>query len=133
MEPCALVRKDSQSPNFYQPPERLQRKLRKENKYNHVEVSVFSPVDGHEWRRLWALWSKQQGWYWRDIAKVLESSEETVSRWLSRAHTSNPKHSWPGTLAITRSWNTSTSIYRSCYFLSFLYGMFSVFSEVKFF
>src|SRR5579875_2786313 len=111
MEPCALVRKDSQSPNFYQPPERLQRKLRKENKYNHVEVSVFSPVDGHEWRRLWALWSKQQGWYWRDIAKVLESSEETVSR----------------------SWNTSTSIYRSCYFLSFLYGMFSVFSEVKFF
>jgi len=33
-----------------------------------------------------ALHLKQQGWYQRDIAEALDVSEDTVSRWLTRAH-----------------------------------------------
>lgn len=46
----------------------------------------FFPADYREWRRLRALHLKQQGWYQRDIAEALGVSEDTVGRWLSRAH-----------------------------------------------
>ena len=48
------------------------------------------PEDWHEWRRLRALELKQQGWYQRDIAAALGVREETVSRWLARAHQDGP-------------------------------------------
>jgi transposase len=62
--------------------------------------SGFSPDDWREWRRLRALQLKQQGWYQRDIAEALGASEETVSRWLARAHAGGPEallaHNAPG-------------------------------------
>src|SRR5690349_555105 len=48
------------------------------------------PADCREWRRLRALYLKQQGWYQRDIAEALGVSEETVSRWLARGRTGGP-------------------------------------------
>jgi transposase len=53
-----------------------------------VETSEFIPRDWREWRRLRALHLKQQGWYQRDIAEALGVSEDTVSRWLTRAQES---------------------------------------------
>jgi transposase len=50
-----------------------------------MEASDFIPHDWREWRRLRALQLKQQGWYQRDIAAALGASEESVSRWLTRA------------------------------------------------
>jgi len=38
-----------------------------------------------EWRRLRAVDLKEQGWSQREIAEVLDVTEETVSRWLARA------------------------------------------------
>jgi len=38
-----------------------------------------------EWRRLRAVGLKEQGWFQREIAEVLDVTEETVSRWLARA------------------------------------------------
>lgn len=43
------------------------------------------PHDWREWRRLQALYLKQQGWRQRAIAEALDASEETISRWLARA------------------------------------------------
>ncbi len=51
-----------------------------------MEASDFIPHDWREWRRLRALQLKQQGWYQRDIAAALGAAEESVSRWLARAH-----------------------------------------------
>src|SRR6476660_6322350 len=60
----------------------------------------FMPEGWHEWRRLRALELKQQGWYQRDIAAALDIREETVSRWLARAHQGGPEalrnHPAPG-------------------------------------
>jgi transposase len=39
-----------------------------------------------EWRRLRTLHLKQRGWKQRDIAEALDITEETVSRWVSKAH-----------------------------------------------
>jgi transposase len=50
-----------------------------------VETSKFVPHDWREWRRLRALHLKQQGWYQCDIAEALGVSEDTVSRWFTRA------------------------------------------------
>jgi transposase len=50
-----------------------------------METHAFIPVDYHEWRRFRALHLKQRGWYQRHIAEALDVSEETVSRWLTRA------------------------------------------------
>jgi transposase len=50
-----------------------------------MEALDFSASDWREWRRLWALHLRQQGWYQRDIASALGVREETVSRWLARA------------------------------------------------
>jgi transposase len=55
-----------------------------------MEASDFIPADWREWRRLRALHLKQQGWYQRDIADALGVSEETVSRWLTRARDDGP-------------------------------------------
>lgn len=56
-----------------------------------MEDAVFIPENWHEWRRLRALELKQQGWYQRDIAAALGVREETVSRWLARAHHDGPE------------------------------------------
>src|SRR5689334_22362608 len=65
-----------------------------------MERSDFMPEDWHEWRRLRALELKQQGWVQRDIAAALGVREETVSRWLARAHQDGPEtlltHPAPG-------------------------------------
>jgi transposase len=55
-----------------------------------VEPFDFFPTDYREWRRLRALHLKQQGWYQRDIAEALGVSEDTVGRWLARAHAGSP-------------------------------------------
>lgn len=55
-----------------------------------MEASGFIPHDWREWRRLRALYLKQQGWYQREIAAALGVSEESVSRWLARGRTSGP-------------------------------------------
>jgi transposase len=41
--------------------------------------------DVREWRRLQALALKQQGWFQRDIAAALGTSEVSVSHWMARA------------------------------------------------
>src|SRR4051812_25863718 len=51
----------------------------------------FVPGDWREWRRLRALHLKEQGWYQRDIAAALDTTEETVSRWLGRARAGHPE------------------------------------------
>lgn len=56
-----------------------------------MEVTDFIPADWREWRRLRALHLKRQGWYQRDIAGALGVSEETISRWLARAHDGGPE------------------------------------------
>lgn len=48
-------------------------------------------TDWREWRRLRALYLKEQGWYQRQIAEVLGVSEEAVSRWLARARNGGPE------------------------------------------
>ena len=53
-----------------------------------MDPSDFIPHDWREWRRLQALYLKQQGWYQRVIAEALDTSEETISRWLARARQS---------------------------------------------
>jgi transposase len=42
------------------------------------------PHSWREWRRLRAVELDHDGWYQRDIAKALDVSEVTVSRWLAR-------------------------------------------------
>src|SRR5437763_3378054 len=54
-----------------------------------MEASGF--VDWREWRRFRALQLKEQGWYQRDIAEALGVSEDSVSRWLSRARDGGPE------------------------------------------
>src|SRR5437667_10457347 len=56
-----------------------------------MEASDFAPGDWREWRRLRALHLKQQGWSQRDIAAALGVSEDSVSRWLSRARQGGPE------------------------------------------
>src|SRR6202045_4017921 len=56
-----------------------------------MEASDFAPRDWREWRRLRALHLKQEGWYQRDIAEALGVSEDSVSRWLSRARDGGPE------------------------------------------
>lgn len=41
--------------------------------------------DWREWRRMRALYLKQQGWRQRKIASALGASEVSISRWLARA------------------------------------------------
>lgn len=50
-----------------------------------MEAWDFVPRDWREWRRVQALHLKQCDWYQRDIAEALNVSEESISRWLSRA------------------------------------------------
>jgi transposase len=65
-----------------------------------MDVTAFAPADWREWRRLRALQLKQQGWYQRDIVEALGVSEESVSRWLTRAQDGGPEslrsHPAPG-------------------------------------
>ena len=49
------------------------------------------PHDWREWRRLRALQLKEQGWFQRGIAAALGVSEDTVSRWISRARAGGPE------------------------------------------
>jgi transposase len=56
-----------------------------------MEGSDSTPGDWREWRRFRAWQLKQQGWRQRDIAEALAVSEETVSRWLARAHEGGPE------------------------------------------
>lgn len=44
----------------------------------------FIPKDWREWRRFRAVHLNCEGWYQRDIARALDVSENTVSRWLGR-------------------------------------------------
>jgi transposase len=46
--------------------------------------------DWRQWRRFDALRLKQRGWRQRDIAEVLDVSEESVSRWMSRVRLDGP-------------------------------------------
>jgi transposase len=63
-------------------------------------INGSAPNDWREWRRLRALQLERQGWSQRDIAEALKVSEETVSRWLARAHEGGPEalraHRAPG-------------------------------------
>src|SRR5258707_11278801 len=65
-----------------------------------METPGFAPEDWREWRRLRALELTQQGWHQRDAAAALGVREETVSRWLARAHAGGPEalraHPAPG-------------------------------------
>jgi transposase len=63
-------------------------------------TTEFLSTDWREWRRLRALYLKQQGWYQRSIADVLGVHEDTVGRWLARARDGGPEtlyaHPSPG-------------------------------------
>jgi transposase len=50
-----------------------------------MESSNLVSRSAQEWRRRRAVDLKEQGWSQREIAKVLNVAEETVSRWLARA------------------------------------------------
>ena len=50
-----------------------------------MEGPKTGPADWREWRRLRAVYRKQQGWYPRDIAEALDGSEDPGSRWRARA------------------------------------------------
>jgi transposase len=56
-----------------------------------MESLDFAPGDWREWRRFRALHLKEQGWSQRHIAEALGISEDTVSRWLTRARAGGPQ------------------------------------------
>jgi transposase len=56
-----------------------------------MEASGFIADYGRVWRRFRALSLKQEGWYQRDIADAFGVSEESVSRWLTRARQGGPE------------------------------------------
>jgi transposase len=49
------------------------------------------PPDGLEWRRFRALQLKRQGWSRHDIAKALDVSPISVSRWFARVREGGPE------------------------------------------
>jgi transposase len=50
-----------------------------------MDLEHFTPHDWREWRRMRALYLKQQGWKQRDIAAALGVTEAAVSQWLATA------------------------------------------------
>lgn len=50
-----------------------------------MEVLGYFTDDAREWRRLQALALKRQGWFQREIAVALGTSEVSVSHWMARA------------------------------------------------
>lgn len=49
------------------------------------------PHDWREWRRLRAVYLRQEGWCQRDVADAFGVNEETVSRWVARARHQGPE------------------------------------------
>lgn len=56
-----------------------------------METSDSKPHGWHEWRRLRALYLKEQGWQQREIARAMGIHEVTVSRWLARLDSQGPE------------------------------------------
>ena len=65
-----------------------------------MEITIPTPHDWREWRRLRAWKLKQHGWAQHDIADALDVSAAAVSQWMHKAHGSGVQalhaHTSPG-------------------------------------